>query len=85
MPLYRHGKSVWRQGSDTGGEIDVAVIEIERKALPRTAAYRAFTAHHLCNARDVVPLASSMLVVGFPLGFHDALHHLRCRCGSRRR
>ena len=25
MPLYQDGKSVWRQGTDTGGEIDVAV------------------------------------------------------------
>src|SRR5437867_3541477 len=29
IPLYRHGKSIWRQGLDTAGEIDVAVIEIE--------------------------------------------------------
>ena len=28
--LYLDGKSVWRQGNDTGGEIDVAVIELDR-------------------------------------------------------
>ena len=28
MLLYRDGKSVWRQGRDSGGEIDVAVIDI---------------------------------------------------------
>ncbi|MGB7503296.1 MAG: serine protease, partial [Azonexus sp.] len=32
IPLYRNGKSLWRQGLDTAGEIDVAVIEIERPA-----------------------------------------------------
>ena len=32
--LYRDGKSVWHQGKDSGGEIDVAVIELERAALP---------------------------------------------------
>src|SRR5512145_935347 len=36
IPLYRNGKSIWRQGLDSAGEIDVAVIEIERAALPRT-------------------------------------------------
>ena len=76
MRLYRNGQSVWRQGSDTGGEIDVAVLEIERGALPETMVYRAFTPAHLQDPTEPVELAASMLVVGFPLGFHDALHHL---------
>jgi S1-C subfamily serine protease len=76
MPLYRDGKSVWHQGSDTGGEIDVAVLEIEREALPKTAVLRAFTPAHLHDLREPLELGSSLLVVGFPLGFHDGLHHL---------
>jgi S1-C subfamily serine protease len=74
--LYKAGKSVWRQGRDSGGDIDVAVLEIERTALPATTVYRAFTAQHLCDAARPVEIGSSLLVVGFPLGFHDALHHL---------
>jgi S1-C subfamily serine protease len=76
IPLYRDQKSVWRQGRDTGGEIDVAVLEMERDALPPTAVYRAFTPQHLYAAGQPVEIGSSLLVVGFPLGFHDALHHL---------
>jgi hypothetical protein len=76
MPLYRGGKSIWRQGRDTGGDIDVAVLEIERKALPATAVLHAFSPEHLCDPREPVEIGSSLLVVGFPLGFHDALHHL---------
>ena len=76
IPLYRDGKSIWRQGKDTAGEIDVAVIEIERSALPMTAAYCAFTPKHLCGALDRVEVGTSLLVVGFPLGFHDTLHHM---------
>jgi hypothetical protein len=76
MPLYQGGKSVWRQGRDTGGDIDVAVLEIERAALPATAVLRAFTPEHLCEPDETVEVGSSLLVVGFPLGFHDALHHL---------
>lgn len=75
IPLYRDGKSLWRQGVDSAGEIDVAVIEIERAAFPATAAYRAFTPHHLLGPQGHVEIGSSLLVVGFPLGFHDALHH----------
>jgi S1-C subfamily serine protease len=76
IPLYRNGKSIWRQGEDTAGEIDVAVIELERAALPATAVYRAFTPAHLHTAFDYPEVGSSILVVGFPLGFHDTLHHL---------
>jgi hypothetical protein len=76
IPLYRDGNSVWRQGVDAGGQIDVAVIEIERPALPRTTVYRAFTPAQLYDPLVHVPVGTSLLVVGFPLGFHDTLHHM---------
>jgi hypothetical protein len=43
VPLYRDGTSTWRQGEDSAGLIDVAVIEIERDALPEAVVYSAFT------------------------------------------
>jgi Trypsin-like peptidase domain len=76
MLLYRDGRSVWRQGTDTAGEIDVAVIELDRSALPATSVIRAFTPAHLHRATEQVEVGSSLLIVGFPLGFHDTLHHL---------
>ena len=54
----------------------MAVIEIERAALPETAVYRAFTPQHLHAPLDQVAIGTSLLIVGFPLGFHDALHHM---------
>ena len=41
--LYLEGKSIWHQGKDPSGEIEVG---------------------------------TALLIVGFPLGFHDTLHHL---------
>jgi S1-C subfamily serine protease len=76
IPLYRDGKSIWRQGMDTAGAIDVAAVEIAREALPQGVAYRAFTPAHLLGRFDGVEVGSDLLVVGFPLGFHDTLHHL---------
>jgi len=76
IPLYRDGKSIWRQGLDAAGDIDVAVIEIERAALPETAVCRAFTPQHLHAPLDQVAVGTSLLIVGFPLGFHDTLHHM---------
>jgi S1-C subfamily serine protease len=76
IPLYRDGRGVWRQGSDTAGQIDVAVIELERAAIPKSTIYRAFTPEHLLQEPDRVEVGTTLLVVGFPLGFHDTLHHM---------
>ena len=76
IPLYRDGASSWRHGLDSAGEIDVAVIELDRAALPRTMAYRAFTPAHLSKPYHHVDVGTALLVVGFPLGFHDTLHHM---------
>jgi len=76
IPLYRDGNPLWRQGVDGAGEIDVAVIEIERAALPATMAYCAFTPAHLYQPHDHIEVGTQLLIVGFPLGFHDTLHHM---------
>ena len=76
IPLYREGKGLWRQGEDVSGEIDVAVIELERAALPATAVYRAFTPANLLGRLQGVEMGASLVIVGFPLGFHDTWHHM---------
>jgi hypothetical protein len=76
IPLYREGVAIWRQASDTAGQVDIALIELDRKAMPQTTVYRAFTPSHLLQEPDRVEVGMSLLVVGFPLGFHDTLHHM---------
>jgi hypothetical protein len=68
--------SIWRSGSDTAGDIDVAMIEIERQRLPANIVYHAFTPAHLPEHFETIEIGSPLLVVGFPLGFHDNVHHL---------
>ena len=74
--LYREGLSIWREGSDTAGQVDIAVIELDREAMPRPTVYHAFTPEHLLGEPTRVEIGASLLVVGFPLGFHDTLHHM---------
>ncbi|HZY19208.1 MAG TPA: serine protease [Ramlibacter sp.] len=74
--LYKDGRSLWRQAEDSGGEIDVAVIELDRASLPGVHALHAFSDAHLQGPLDEVPLGAALLVVGFPLGFFDTLHNL---------
>jgi S1-C subfamily serine protease len=76
IPLYRNGKAVWHQGLDSAGQIDVAAIEIDRSVLAEPTVYRAFNPAHLLNAIEHIEIGVSLLVVCFPLGFHDTLHHM---------
>ncbi|RKP49565.1 S1 family peptidase [Pararobbsia silviterrae] len=76
IPLYSNEQALWRQAEDDEGTIDVAVVEINRNALPESAFICFFEPEHLVVPRDAVEIGSSILIVGFPLGFHDTLHHL---------
>lgn len=73
--LYEDGKAAWRQARDSGGEIDVAALPIDRRTLGDFRP-RAFTPAHLQQPLGDVEIGSPLLVVGFPLGFHDSRHHL---------
>jgi hypothetical protein len=70
------GTPLWRETSDAGGLVDVAAIAIDRASLPATAVFGAFTPELIAQPQVSVDLSTSLLVVGFPLGFHDTLHHL---------
>lgn len=76
IPLYRNGQGIFRAGMDTAGGVDVAVIEIERPALPEKTVLRPFGPQHLLDSGHSVEIGSPVLIVGFPLGFHDQLHHM---------
>lgn len=76
IPLYSAGTSVWRQGQDKGGAVDIAVIEIDKSALPQSVIYSAFSPQHLHGPGDKVEIGATLLIAGFPLGFHDTLHHM---------
>jgi hypothetical protein len=76
IPLYRNGKSIWREGRDAAGTVDVVALELERPALPETLLHHAFAPAHLVKQLDQVEVGTSVLIVGFPLGFHDTLHRL---------
>lgn len=76
MPLYHGGQPLWRQCADASGTVDIAAVEIHRAALPESILFSAFTPAHLVAQLDQVEVGTPVLIVGFPLGFHDNLHHL---------
>jgi hypothetical protein len=76
VPLYRDAKSIWREGTDSAGPIDIALLPLERAALPKKFLYRAFTPAQLIRKLDLIEIGMSVRIVGFPLGIHDLVHKL---------
>ena len=76
LPLYRNGMPTWKRGLDHAGEVDVAVVQVDRELLPSNALFRAFTPRHLPAPGDRIEVGTSVILVGFPLGFYDTLHRL---------
>jgi hypothetical protein len=75
LPLYEAGRALWSQAGDSGGDIDVAALPIDRAVLG-DAVVHAFTPEHLQQRLGEVEVGMPLLIVGFPLGFHDSRHHL---------
>lgn len=76
LPLYGRGTALWRQAQDSGGEIDVAVLPLDRHALPPNALVECFSPENMANTLESVEAGSLVLVPGYPLGFFDTVHHL---------
>jgi S1-C subfamily serine protease len=76
IPLYRGTQPVWREGIDPAGTVDVVALQLERAALPQKLLLHPFTPNHLIEQLDEIEVGTRVLIVGFPLGFHDTWHHL---------
>lgn len=76
IPLYRNGLALWRQATDSGGPVDMAAIEIDRSRLPPHTMLQAFGPGHLESRNEDVAVGDALTIIGFPLGFHDLMHHL---------
>src|SRR4051812_21680348 len=66
MPLYAGGRAAWRQAADSGGEIDVAVIEVDRALLPPAVHATCFGLESLPVDLGVAEAGTPLLLVGFP-------------------
>lgn len=74
--LHRGGVAVWRQAQDSGGEIDVATLELDVATMPPQSVVHAFGPQHLAPGFDQFEVGDQLAIPGFPLGFFDTVHHL---------
>lgn len=76
LPLYHQGIRQWREATDAGGTVDIAAMDIPATALPADAVLQAFDETHLEPRDEEIAIGDALTIVGFPLGFHDTVHHL---------
>ena len=76
LPLYCDGLPQWREASDGGGAVDIAAIEIPASSLPAGVVLQAFDETHLEARGEQVATGDALTIAGFPLSFHDTVHHL---------
>lgn len=76
LPLYRGGMSLWRAANDSEGTVDVAAVEIDSSPMPLGEVVMAFDPSNLEARGEDIGIGDALAVLGFPLGFHDTVHHL---------
>ncbi|HBN77086.1 MAG TPA: trypsin [Planctomycetaceae bacterium] len=76
LPLYQEGRPLWKEASDRTSEVDIVAIPLDVSRFPENCEYVCFEMEHISENLDHVEIGASLLIPGFPLGFHDELHHL---------
>jgi hypothetical protein len=74
--LFDGGKAVWHQGRDGAGAIDVAALQIDPSVFDPSPHLRWFTPEHLLQTFRSTQIGAPLVLLGYPLGFHDTVHHL---------
>ena len=75
IPLFVQGVAQWFQHPDYGGA-DVAAVAINDPHVLSSHSVFAFRSEEIRTSDEFMPLGQDVLILGFPLGFHDALHNL---------
>lgn len=76
IPLYRHGVAQWHQHSHLGAGVDLVAVPINDPDVLGNHFLVTFTANDILDADEELPLGQDVLILGYPLGFHDTLNNL---------
>ena len=76
IPLYAHGLPLWFEHPRFADRVDVVAVPINEPCVLSTQAIATFSEEDVWDMDVVMPLGQDVLILGFPLGFHDTLHNL---------
>jgi Trypsin-like peptidase domain len=74
IPLYLGGVPQWYQHPKYG--VDVVAVAINDPCVLSSHFVHSFCCEDILNKDYALPLGRDVLILGFPLGFHDTLHNL---------
>lgn len=76
FPLYLDGVPQWYQHPIHCGNADVVAVSINDPHALSSHFVDTFCRDDIMNMDAELPLGQDVLILGFPLGFHDTLHNL---------
>jgi hypothetical protein len=76
LALYRDGQPMWREHPIHGSAVDVIAVELRREEIERRFYVTSFTVNDLPPDELLLPIGDDLLVLGYPLGFHDDVNNL---------
>ncbi|MBA4030262.1 MAG: serine protease [Planctomyces sp.] len=76
IPLYENNLSRWKAHPSNRAEIDVVAVPLADDALESKYQFSSFGAEDVLGSDETLPPGQQVLIIGFPLGFHDTLHNL---------
>lgn len=75
IPLYVDGVPQWYQHPEYR-DADLVAVAVNDPHLLSNYLVVPFRGDEIVNMNEILPLGQDVLILGFPLGFHDTLHNL---------
>ena len=76
IPLYKNGIPQWYQHPQHANHADVVAVAVNDPQVLNEHTLATFSSEEIVNTGCPMPLGQNVLILGFPLGFHDTVHNL---------
>ena len=70
------GVPQWWQHPKYCGNVDVVAVSVNEPQVLRSHFVTTFSSGDIASVEQALPIGQNVLIIGFPLGFHDTFHNL---------
>jgi len=77
LSLYNaSGNPIWLEHTNKKAKIDVVALPLDREHIRTRFFIRSFSSNNLIPSDVEIGIGEDVLVMGYPMGFHDRVHNL---------